>query len=79
MALGVGAHVLLRPRGTSTDAQDLFLAGRPATIMRVVEDVDGETHLAVVLDDDPGRDVALDYGRFLYFRRDEVEPIGAEP
>jgi hypothetical protein len=74
-----GARVLLRPRETSTDAQDLFLAGRPATIMRVVEDVDGQTQLAVVLDDDPGRDVAIDYGRFLYFRPDEVEPIGAQP
>jgi hypothetical protein len=47
--------------------------------MRVEEDVDGQTHLAVLLDDDPDRDVALAYGRFLYFRRDEVEPIGAEP
>lgn len=77
--VAVGTHVMLRPRATSTDAQDLFLAGRPATVMRVVEDVDGQTHLAVVLDDDPGRDVALDYGRFLYFRPDEVEPIGAAP
>ncbi|MGN6753909.1 MAG: hypothetical protein ACTHJJ_15310 [Intrasporangium sp.] len=77
--VAVGTHVMLRPRATSTDAQDLFLAGRPATVMRVVEDVDGQTHLAVVLDDDPGRDVALDYGRFLYFRPDEVEPIGATP
>ncbi len=72
-----GSRVLLRPGTRRTDAQDLFVAGRKATVAKVVHDVDGHDHLAVLLDDDPGQDLALAQGRFLYFAPDEVEPIGA--
>jgi hypothetical protein len=72
-----GSRVLLRPGTRRTDAQDLFVAGRTATVAKVVHDVDGHDHLAVLLDDDPGQDLALVQGRFLYFAPDEVEPIGA--
>ncbi len=71
-----GSRVLLRPGTRRTDAQDLFVAGRTATVAKVVHDVDGRDHLAVLLDDDPGQDLALVQGRFLYFAPDEVEPIG---
>jgi hypothetical protein len=72
-----GSRVLLRPGSRRTDAQDLFVAGRTATVAKVVHDVDGRDHLAVLLDDDPGQDLAAVQGRFLYFAPDEVEPIGA--
>jgi hypothetical protein len=72
-----GSRVLLRPGSRGTDAQDLFVAGRTATVAKVVHDVDGRDHLAVLLDDDPGQDLAMVQGRFLYFAPDEVEPIGA--
>lgn len=72
-----GTRVLLRPGSRRTDAQDLFVAGRTATVAKVVHDVDGRDHLAVLLDDDPGQDLARAQGRFLYFAPDEVEPIGA--
>jgi hypothetical protein len=44
----------------------------------VVGDLDGETHLAVVVDDDPGTDVRRAQGRFLYFKPDEVAPLKEE-
>ena len=37
-------------------------------------DVDGEEHLAVTVDDDPGAGSRA-HGRFLYFQPDEVEPL----
>ena len=57
------------------DAHDLFLAGRAATVAAVLHDVDGHQHLAVTVDDDPGADLKLAHGRFLYFAPDEVEPL----
>jgi hypothetical protein len=71
-----GTRVLLRP-SRRADAQDLFLAGHTALVMRVYFDVDGATHVAVVLEDDPGRDLYDTTGRFYYFAPDEVEPLPA--
>jgi hypothetical protein len=68
-----GARVRLRPGPRRTDAQDMFLDGLTATIEAVMNDVDGRTCLAVTIDDDPGRDVHRDRGRFHYFYPDEVE------
>lgn len=73
-----GSRVVLRPGARSTDAQDLFLAGRTATIAAVLHDVDGKQHLAVTVDDDPGSDLMLAHGRYLYFDPTEVEPISQE-
>ncbi|NEE59551.1 hypothetical protein G3M55_85310, partial [Streptomyces sp. SID8455] len=61
-----------------TDAQDAFLRGCRATVEAVVADLDGELHLAVVLDDDPGTDIRRQQGRFLYFKPDEVAPVKEE-
>jgi hypothetical protein len=74
ISVGRGSSVVLRPGGRSTDAQDMFLEGRAATVEAVIFDVDGGTHLAVSLDDlvDDGYHP---HGRFLYFAPDEVEPI----
>ncbi|MEW2043457.1 hypothetical protein AB0885_41925, partial [Streptomyces sp. NPDC005534] len=52
--------------------------GRHATVEAVVGDLDGETHLAVVVDDDPGTDLRRAQGRFLYFKPDEVVPLRDE-
>ncbi|MGH3924466.1 MAG: hypothetical protein ACRDTT_16670, partial [Pseudonocardiaceae bacterium] len=54
-----GSKVLLTPGSRRTDAQDMFLAGRTATVAAVLLDVDGDTHVAVTLDDDPGADIAI--------------------
>jgi hypothetical protein len=73
--LGGGSRVRLRPRGRGADAQDMFLAGRTAEVAGVFHDVDGSVHLAVTLDDDPASELHTWYGRFHYFRPDELEPL----
>ena len=73
-----GSRVRLRPGGSHrrTDAQDLFLRGRTATVEAVFFDVDGQQHLGVTPDDDPElAEVARWHGRYLYFAPDEVEPL----
>ncbi|MBV9140010.1 MAG: hypothetical protein JO115_03675 [Pseudonocardiales bacterium] len=73
-----GSKVLLRPGLRGSDAQDMFLAGRTATVAAVLLDVDGNTHVAVTLDDDPGAEISAAHGRFRYFSPDELTPLGAE-
>jgi hypothetical protein len=73
VTLAKGSSVLLRP-GQRADAQDMFLAGREATVEAVFLDVDGNRHLAVTLDEDPAADLQRWHGRYLYFSPDEVEP-----
>jgi hypothetical protein len=70
-----GSTVLMRPGTRRADAQDLFLAGRPALVEAVLHDVDGNVHLAVSPLDDPDADLRGLHGRFLYFAPDEVEPV----
>lgn len=74
--VGGGSAVRLCPRGRGADAQDMFLVGRTATVAAVFHDVDGSTRLAVTVDDDPAAELHGWYGRFHYFRPDEVEPLG---
>jgi hypothetical protein len=69
-----GSRVILRPGRRRADAQDMFLAGRPAVVEAVLLDVDDDAYLAVTLADDPGADLQSAHGRFLYFSPDEVEP-----
>jgi hypothetical protein len=70
-----GSKVIMRPGTRRADAQDLFLAGRTATVEAVLHDVDDNVHVAVTPDDDPAADLQRSHGRFLYFATDEVEPI----
>ena len=51
-----GSRVRLRPR-PGADIFDLVLAGKVATVHAVEENMEGETLLAVTVDDDPGRDL----------------------
>jgi hypothetical protein len=75
--LAKGERVRLRPGIRGADAQDLFLAGRLATITGVFRDLDGGVHLAVTVDGDPLAELQAAHGRYRYFRPDEVEPLGA--
>ncbi|KUO07764.1 hypothetical protein [Streptomyces sp. DSM 15324] len=77
--VGRGDRVELRPGLRHTDAQDLFLHGRAATVEAVLHDVDGTVHLAVTVDGDPGADIRREQGRYLYFQPDEVVPLEAGP
>ncbi|MDQ3760918.1 MAG: hypothetical protein M3460_04250 [Actinomycetota bacterium] len=71
-----GSRVLLMPGLRRTDAQDMFLSGRTATVAAVLLDVDGNTHVAVTLDDDPAAELSAAHGRFRYFSPDELAPLG---
>ncbi|MBV7697830.1 hypothetical protein KWI83_19940 [Streptomyces sp. TRM70350] len=73
--VGSGHRVRLHPRVRGADAQDMFLAGRTARVAAVFHDVDGSVHVAVTVDDDPAAELHGWYGRFHYFRPDEIEPL----
>ena len=77
--LRVGDSVLLRPRGRA-DIFDLELAGRRAVVEAIEQDFDDNVHVAVVLDDDPGRDLGQlrQPGHRFFFKPSEVEPAGSE-
>ena len=70
-----GSKVQLRPGPHSADAQDMFVAGRIATVEAVLFDVDGVSHVAGTVDDDPAAELHQWFGRFLYFSPDEVELV----
>jgi hypothetical protein len=69
-----GSRVVLRP-SRRADAQDIFFAGKTALVTSVHEDVEGNQHVGVVVEDDPAADLHDWYGRYLYFAPDEVEPL----
>jgi hypothetical protein len=73
-----GSRVVLMPGSRRTDAQDMFLDGRTATVAAVLLDVDGNTHVAVTIDDDPGAEISAAHGRFRYFAPDELAPLPAQ-
>jgi len=72
--VGRGSTVRLRPTQRA-DAHDMFLVGRSAHVHAVLHDVDGNTQLAVTVDDDPASDMHQWYGRYLYFGPSEVEAL----
>jgi hydrogenase maturation protease len=66
-----GTRVRLKPR-PGGDVWDIALAGRTAVVEAVEETMEGELLLAVVVDDDPGRDLP---GHRFFFAPAEVEPL----
>ena len=71
-----GDRVRLKPRAGG-DVLDLALAGKTAVIEAIEEDYEGNVHLAVVLDDDPGRDLGMlrQPGHRFFFSVEEVEKV----
>jgi len=71
-----GDRVRLRPRAGG-DIIDLALAGRAATIEAIEQDYENKVLLAVVLEDDPGRDLGMLRHRChrFFFSPEEVEPL----
>ena len=74
--LRLGDSVRLRPRAGG-DILDLALAGKIATIESIEQDYEDKVYLAVILDDDPGRDLGLlrQPGHRFFFTLEEVEPL----
>lgn len=75
----VGDRVRLRP-GKGGDVLDIALAGQTAVIEAIEQDYEGKSHVCVVLDDDPGRDLGLlrQPGHRFFFDSTEIEPLPPE-
>ncbi len=73
--LRTGSRVRLLPR-KGGDVFDIALQGKIAVIECIEQDYEGKFHFAVVLEDDPGRDMGMlrQPGHRFFFDPDEVEP-----
>ena len=74
--LRVGDRVRLWPHKTA-DIMDLALSGKVALIEAIEQDFEDNIQLAVVLDDDPGREFGImrQPGHRFFFSPEEVEPV----
>jgi hypothetical protein len=74
-----GDRVLIRPKRRA-DAMDLILAGKIAIVEAIEQDAEDKIHLALVLENDPGRDLgfARQSGHRFFYGADEVEPLKEE-
>lgn len=73
--LRVGDTVCLRPRA-GADVIDIALRGRLATVEAIEMDFEDRIHVAVIVDDDPGKDLGLlrQPGHRFFFSLDDIEP-----
>jgi hypothetical protein len=71
----VGDYIRLRPR-KGGDVMDAALAGKLAVLESIEQDYEGKIQVAVVIDDDPGKDLGLlrQPGHRFFFDVEEVEP-----
>jgi hypothetical protein len=76
----VGDRVQLWPLGEA-DIMDIALKGKTAVIAAIEQDFEDRIHLAVTVDDDPGRDLGASGkpGHRFFFRPEEVEPLDDSP
>ncbi len=74
--LKAGDKVRIRPKKRA-DVMDMALAGKIAVIEAVEQDLEGGVQLALVLDDDPGRDLGMmrQPGHRFFYSTDEVEAV----
>jgi len=74
--LRAGDRVRICPKARA-DVMDLALQGRTAIIEAVEQDLEKRVHLALVLEDDPGKDFGLmrQTGHRFFYGVDEVEPV----
>jgi len=71
-----GDRVRLWP-GKSADIMDMALKGQVAIVEAIERDYEDNIHLAVVLEDDPGREFGMlrQPGHRFFFSPEEVEPL----
>ena len=71
-----GDRVRLRPCKTG-DIMDVVLAGKVAIIESIEQDYEGNVQLAVVMEDDPGKDLGMlrQPGHRFFYGPEEVEVI----
>lgn len=74
-----GDRVRLWPQRTA-DIMDMALKGKVAFVEAIERDFDDQVHLAVVLEEDPGRDLGMlrQPGHRFFFSPEEIEPLSGE-
>ena len=73
----VGDRVRIQPKG-GADIMDLVLKDRVAVIEAIEQDFENRIYLALVLEDDPGKDLGMmrQPGHRFFYGPDEVQLIG---
>jgi len=76
VAVRPGDRVRLWPR-KNADIMDMALKSKVAIVEAIERDFEDRLHLAVVLEDDPGRDLGMlrQPGHRFFFSPEEVEPM----
>jgi len=76
VAVKTGDRVRIWPQ-KSADIMDMALKGKVGIVEAIEQDFDDQVHLAIVLEDDPGRDLGLlrQPGHRFFFSPDEIEPL----
>jgi hypothetical protein len=74
--LMVGHRVRIRPKGRA-DVMDIALEGRAALIESIEQDAENRIYFALVLEDDPGKDLGMlrQPGHRFFYGSNEVEPL----
>jgi hypothetical protein len=74
-----GDRVRLWPQ-KKADIMDLAMEGKVAVIEAIEQDLEDNVQFAVVLEDDPGRDMGMlrQAAHRFFFSPEEVEPLGLE-
>jgi len=67
-----GDKVQLRLGQRRSDASDILLNDRVATIEIIYTDYEDKVHIAVTMDDDPGQEMLRDLGIYRYFSPEEM-------
>ncbi|HLY71529.1 MAG TPA: hypothetical protein VKR53_17460 [Puia sp.] len=70
-----GDKVKLKLGKRPSDALDMMMDNKMATIEIIYTDYEDNTHIAVTIDDDPGQEMKRELGMYLYFKTDEVELV----
>lgn len=72
----IGDLIRLHPR-SGGDIMDIALAGKVGRIEGIEQDYDGKVQLAIVLEDDPGKDLGMlrQPGHRFFFNLEEIGPV----
>ncbi|HZZ71820.1 MAG TPA: hypothetical protein VFE24_06175 [Pirellulales bacterium] len=76
VAIRAGDRVRLKPRANA-DIMDLALRDKIGIVEAIEQDFENRIHLAIVVEDDPGRDIGLmrHIGHRFFFLLEEVELV----
>jgi len=76
LELSVGDPVRVRP-SAGGDIMDLALAGKIGIIESIEQDYEGTVQVALVMDDDPGKDLGMlrQPGHRFFFKSEEIESL----